>query len=151
MRTTGCLSAMQVCKLFCLFMSSIQNQEHSSLFYFYYWQVSIQHSHLLCLACRTHTADSVLVRCTLAFPTSHSNIYTSILCRWKMGEYPNVRAGFDINTSKNQYFTDKMATSFGPFYTSTLNPGSKTGLLLSYLGTVGVFPRFFSPPSGDVE
>lgn len=78
--------------------------------------------------------------CTLAFPTSNWNVYTGIFCGRKMGEYPNVRERFDVNTSKSQYFTDKMATPFGPFYTSTLNPASKTGLPPSCLGTVGVFP-----------
>jgi len=57
-----------------------------------------------------------------------------------MGEYPNVRERLDVNPSKSRYFTDKMAAPFGPFYISTPNPASKTGLLLSCLGTVGVFP-----------
>lgn len=52
--------SLQVYKLFCLFSSFIQTWEHSSQFDFYYWQVSILQSHLLCLACLTHSADSVL-------------------------------------------------------------------------------------------
>lgn len=62
--------------------------------------------------------------CTLAFPTSDWNVYTGIFCRWKMGEYPNVRERFDVNNSKSQYFIDKMAAPFGPFHTSTTNPAS---------------------------
>lgn len=51
-------ASLQVYKLFCLFRSFIQAWEHSSQFDFYYWQVSILQSHLLCLACLTHTQQT---------------------------------------------------------------------------------------------
>lgn len=80
--------------------------------------------------------------CTLAFPTSDWNVYTGIFCRWKMGEHPNVRERFDVNTSNtSKYFTDKMAAPFRPFYISAPSSISKSGLVPSCLGAARVFPN----------
>lgn len=147
--------SLQVYKLFCLFRSFIQTGEHSSQFDFYYWQVSILQSHLLCLACLTQTADSVLragwqgAGARLHFLSVTERYIPAFSVDVEMWEHPNVRNRFDVKTSKYQYSTERIATPFGLFLVILLNPASKTGLLSSCLGTVGVHP--YSLPSGNVQ
>lgn len=113
--------SLQVYKSFCLFRPFIQTWEHSSQFDFCYWQVSILQSHLLCLACLTQAADSVLradwqgAGACLHFLSVTERYIPAFSVDVEMPEHPNVRKMFDIKTSRHQYSTDKIATPFGPF------------------------------------
>lgn len=120
MRDTGCLSVCRFinCSL-CLGLSSRHGNTAPSLTSITGKYPSSSPSVMLSLpdTCSRLSPEGRLTRgwCTLAFPTSDWNVYTSIFCGWETWKYPNVREGFDVKASKCQYSTYKISTPFGPF------------------------------------